>query len=143
MSQGTESTTYRRAAYLEAKRLGVAPPQFVPQPIPAKSLTPEFRRAKQLEAQRLGLPEPNFGPTPAPAFDPWAGSGLPSGLKRTSAPAQPNAQPPANPAPDRQLSSDELRLLYLADCRKFGGVHERMPPGTTWSPEVSRRNWGV
>ena len=63
MSSGTESSTYRRAAYLEAKRLGTAPPAAtVPQPIPKHALTPEFRRAKQLEARRLGLAEPNFGP---------------------------------------------------------------------------------
>jgi hypothetical protein len=101
---GTESSTYRRAAMLQAKRLGTAPPAFVSQPIPARSLTPEFRRAKQLEARRLGLPEPDFGPgfsnKAAPGFDPWAGGGLPSGLRRTDAPAAPTN---ARPRPPMQL----------------------------------------
>jgi hypothetical protein len=149
MSSGVESSTYRRAAMLQARRLGTAPPPpVVPQPIPARCLTPEFRRAKQLEARRLGLPEPNFGPgfsnppaAPAP-FDPWD-TDLPSGLKRTGAPAPTNAQPTANAAPGKPLSAMDRRAMYLNDVRQFGFEGQRLPEGTIWSEKISRSNLKV
>jgi hypothetical protein len=151
MSQGTESSTYRRAKQLEAKRLGIAPPP-PPPPGPSPKLSPEYRLALLRQARRLNLPAPHFDrdgrEIPAlaagPSVDPWYGAGLPRTLKRVDTPAAPaptNVQPAANAASGKPLSSDDLRLLYLADCRKFGGVHERMPPGTVWSSEVSRANW--
>jgi hypothetical protein len=110
--KGYDSPVYRRAKQLEAKRLGLPAPQYVPQPAPSKPLSPEYRRAKQLEAQSLGLPAPRFdrGGREIPAlaaattvgFDIYPGSAL----KRTDTPAAPTvAQSPANPAPDRQLTS--------------------------------------
>jgi hypothetical protein len=142
MSSGTESSTYRRAAMLQAKRLGTAPPApFVAQPIPARCLTLEFRRPKQLEARRLGLPEPDFGAgfsnKPASAPDPWA-TDLPSGLKRTGTPT--NAPPTANAAPGAALSAMDRRTMYLNDVRRFGFEGQRLPEGAIWSEEISRGN---
>jgi hypothetical protein len=148
MSQGTESSTYRRAKELEARRLGLPLPAAAPRG-PSKKLSPEYRLALIRQAQRLGMPAPIFdrdgrevpaqaAGREADAFLQGVGS---TGFKRIDA-ASPTPAPVAA-APAKPLSSFDQRVLYLADCRKFGGVHDRMPEGSTWSPEVSRRNWGV
>jgi hypothetical protein len=154
MSQGYESSTYKRAAYLQAKRLGQPLPAALP-PAPSKPLSPEYRRALQHQAARLNLPSPHFDrdgreiPSIAagPSVDPWAGRGLPSGLKRTSAPAPTNAAPlasapaPVTAAPGKPLSSMDRRALYLNDVRRFEG--QRMPADTVWKEEISRSNLKV
>jgi hypothetical protein len=149
MSQGTESTTYRRAKELEAKRLGLAPPASPPRG-PSKPLSPEYRLALMRQAQRLNLPAPIFdrdgreiapaaGRREADAFLQGEGS---TGFKREEPPTgAPLSAPAPVAAAAKPLSAFDQRVLYHADCRKFGGVHERMPDGTTWSPEVSRSNW--
>jgi hypothetical protein len=68
MSQGTQSSTYRRAAYLQAKRLG-QPLPAAPTPAPSKPLSSEHRRALQHQAQRLGLPAPGQGNSIASVLD--------------------------------------------------------------------------
>jgi hypothetical protein len=147
MSQGIESSTYRRAAYLQAKRLG-QPLPAAPPPAPSKPLSPEYRRALQHQAQRLNLPAPRFDcdgreiPPPAAATlacDPWAGAGLPNGLVRTSAPLA-SAPAPVTAAPGKPLSSMDRRAMYLNDIRNAGFEGQRMPDGTIWKEEISRSN---
>src|ERR1019366_7472017 len=111
MSQGTESSTYRRAAYLQAKRLG-QPLPAAPPPAPSKPLSAEYRRALQHQAHRLNLPEPRFDrdgrEIPAiaagPSVAPWLAQdcrapAAPMGAPLASAPA------PVTAAPGATLSS--------------------------------------
>jgi hypothetical protein len=143
----TESSTYRRAKYHEAKRLGLPLPANPPAG-PSKKLSPEYRLALIRQNQRMGIAAPIFdrdgrqlpelasGQTAADAFL----ADHPGSFKRIDATSPTPAPAPVAAAPARPLSSFEKRVLYLADCRKFGGVHERMPVGTTWSPEISLGN---
>jgi hypothetical protein len=158
MSQGTQSSTYRRAAYLQAQRLGLPLPASPP-PGPSKVLSPEYRRALMHQAQRLNLPMPTFdregrelpalangqSGSPRSEADDFLANQAGTGFKRTDA-ASPMGAPlasapaPVTAAPGKPLSAMDRRAMYHADARRFGGVHERQPDGTAWSLEVSREN---
>ena len=150
MSQGTESSTYRRAKYLEAQRLGLPPPA-APAPGPSKPLSPEYRRALQHQAQRLNQPMPTFdrdgretaAPAAAASYDPDIYPG--SALKRTDA-ASPMGAPlasapaPVTAAPGKPLTSMDRRSLYLSDVRNAGFEGQRLPEGVVWNEQISRSN---
>ena len=158
MSQGTQSSTYRRAAYLQAQRLGQPLPASPP-PAPSKPLSPEYRRALMHQAQRLGLPDPIFDREGRQLPELAAGqSGRPwteadrflqdvgSGFKRTDTPASPMGAPlasapaPVTAAPGKPLTSMDRRSLYLSDVRNAGFEGQRLPEGVVWNEQISRSN---